>query len=234
MFDGNSDAMNLEARFRAGRPCLEGSKSRNRLSKPHARPVFCARCGRIHSLSARCLCALSFSAHCWSRSPPEVLRASDCPRLSFHQPARTFCPAAPFLHGSCRNRASARPCSRRPGSGLLGWGVGAVAGHAIQGDCFDEYCGLEGIFYGGAAGGGMGLAVGAHLGNRRRGSFPLDVLTSGAVWGVGYALMSSFANDGDGAGVVLTAIMLPPTQLVATVLVERATGRSRAGRLQAP
>jgi len=120
------------------------------------------------------------------------------------------------------------------GLGLLGWGVGAVAGHAIQGDCFEEYCGLEGIFYGGAAGGGMGLAVGAHLGNRRRGSFPLDVLTSGAVWGVGYALMSSFANDGDGAGVVLTAIMLPPTQLVATVLVERATGRSRAGRLQAP
>ena len=120
------------------------------------------------------------------------------------------------------------------GLGLLGWGVGAVAGHAIQGDCFEEYCGLEGIFYGGAAGGGMGLAVGAHLGNRRRGSFPLDVLTSGAVWGVGYALMSSFANDGDGAGVVLTAIMLPPTQLVATVLVERATGHSRAGRLQAP
>ncbi|PYP22331.1 MAG: hypothetical protein DMD55_19535 [Gemmatimonadetes bacterium] len=126
------------------------------------------------------------------------------------------------------------PLLAAAGLGLLGWGVGAVAGHAIQGDCFEEYCGLEGIFYGGAAGGGMGLAVGAHLGNRRRGSFPLDVLTSGAVWGVGYALMSSFANDGDGAGVVLTAIMLPPTQLVATVLVERATGRSRAGRLQAP
>ena len=104
----------------------------------------------------------------------------------------------------------------------------------IQGDCFEEYCGLEGFFYGGVAGVGMGLAVGANLGNRRRGSFPLDVLTSGTVWGVGYALMSSFANDGDGAGVVLTAIMLPPTQLVATVLVERATGRSRAGRLQAP
>ena len=99
------------------------------------------------------------------------------------------------------------PLLAAAGLGLLGWGVGAVAGHAIQGDCFDEYCGLEGIFYGGAAGGGMGLAVGAHLGNRRRGSFLLDVLTS---------------------------IMLPPTQLVATVLVERATGRSRAGRLQAP
>src|SRR6266571_5161210 len=110
----------------------------------------------------------------------------------------------------------------------------AAAGLGIQGDCFEEYCELEGAFYGGAAGGGMGLAVGAHLGNRRRGSFPLDVLTSGAVWGVGYALMSSFADDGDGAGVVITAIALPPTQLLATVLVERAIGRSRAGRSQTP
>src|SRR5947208_7223467 len=106
------------------------------------------------------------------------------------------------------------PLLAAAGLGLLGWGVGAVAGHVIQGDCFEEYCGLEGIFYGGAAGGGMGLAVGAHLGNRRRGSFPLDVLTSGTVWGVGSALMSSFANDGDGAGVVLTVLMLPPTPLV--------------------
>ncbi len=126
------------------------------------------------------------------------------------------------------------PLLAAAGLGLLGWGVGALAGHAIQGDCFEEYCELEGAFYGGAAGGGMGLAVGAHLGNRRRGSFPLDVLTSGAVWGVGYALMSSFADDGDGAGVVITAIALPPTQLLATVLVERAIGRSRAGRSQTP
>jgi hypothetical protein len=126
------------------------------------------------------------------------------------------------------------PMLAAAGLGLLGWGVGALAGHAIQGDCFEEYCGLEGAFYGGAAGGGMGLAVGAHLGNHRRGSFPLDVLTSGAVWGVGYALMSSFANKGDGAGVLITAIALPPTQLLATVLVERAIGRSRASRSQAP
>src|SRR5947199_5203711 len=83
------------------------------------------------------------------------------------------------------------PLLAAAGLGLLGWGVGAVAGHAIQGDCFDEYCGLEGIFYGGAAGGGMGLAVGAHLGNRRRGSFPLDVLTSGAGGGGGSAVVSS-------------------------------------------
>jgi len=46
--------------------------------------------------------------------------------------------------------------------------------------------------------------------------------------------MSSFADDGDGAGVLLTAIALPPTQRLATVLIERATGRSRASRSQAP
>src|SRR5256885_2181649 len=34
-----SDAMNPGARCRAGRPCLEGSKSRNRLSDVLARPV---------------------------------------------------------------------------------------------------------------------------------------------------------------------------------------------------
>jgi len=123
------------------------------------------------------------------------------------------------------------------GLGVLGWGIGALAGTAIEsqsesfsGDC----CPWEGVIYGGAAGGGLGLAVGAHIGNRRRGSFLLDLLTSGVVWGAGYALMHSFANNGDYNGMALTAVVLPPVQLVATVLVERASGRSRAGRTQAP
>ena len=120
-----------------------------------------------------------------------------------------------------------QPLLAAAGLGLLGWGIGALTGHVIQGDCFEEFCEFEGIFYGGAAGGGLGLAIGAHLGNRRRGSFLLDVVASGAVWGAGYALLRSFAESGDGDGVLLTAIVLPPTQLVATVLVERATGRSR-------
>ena len=126
------------------------------------------------------------------------------------------------------------PLLAAAGLGLLGWGVGALTGYAVKGDCFEEFCGFEEIFYGGAAGGGLGVAVGAHLGNRRRGSVALDVLTSGAVWGLGYAVMRSFADKSDEAGMVLTAIVLPPTQLVATVLVERAIGRSRAGRPQAP
>src|SRR5213080_2926597 len=90
-------------------------------------------------------------------------------------------PAEPGIHS---------PLLAAAGLGVLGWGAGALAGHFAQGDCYEDFCELEGIFYGGAAGGGLGLALGAHLGNRRRGNFPLDVLTSGAGGGVGYALMS--------------------------------------------
>jgi hypothetical protein len=122
------------------------------------------------------------------------------------------------------------------GLGVLGWGIGALAGAAIesQGEGYGDCCPWEGVLYGGAAGGGLGLAVGAHIGNRRRGNFLLDVLTSGAVWGAGYLLMRSFAANEDYNGMALTAVVLPPVQFVATVLVERATGRSRAGRTQAP
>ena len=123
------------------------------------------------------------------------------------------------------------------GLGVLGWGIGALAGAGIEsqsdgysGDC----CPYEGVLYGGATGGGLGLAIGAHIGNRRRGNFLLDILTSGAVWGAGYLLMRSFAADGDYNGLAVTAVILPPVQFVATVLVERASGRSRAGRTQAP
>lgn len=121
------------------------------------------------------------------------------------------------------------------GLGVLGWGIGALAGAAIEsestsGDC----CPWQGVLYGGAAGGGLGLAVGAHIGNRRRGSFLLDLLTSGAVWGAGFLMMRSFAANEDYNGMALTAVVLPPVQFVATVLVERASGRSRARRSQAP
>jgi len=109
------------------------------------------------------------------------------------------------------------------GVGLLGWGLGAAAAYAIQRHCVGEFCAVGPIFYGGAAGGGLGLAVGAHLGNRKRGSFPLDLLTSGAVWGLGYLAMKYSIDQNDDTGVLVTAITLPLIQLFATVLVEGAT-----------
>ena len=145
-------------------------------------------------------------------------------------------PRAPAAFQVAPEPGIGSPLLAAAGLGLLGWGVGALTGGAIQGgSCsFVESCDLGGIFYGGAAGGGLGLAVGAHLGNRRRGSFVLDLLASGAVWGAGYAAFSSFEDKGDYDSAVLTLLVLPPTQLLATVLVERLTGQARARRVQAP
>lgn len=158
----------------------------------------------------------------WLPTPFQSVRADD-PR-SIRVPVQVA--PEPGIHS---------PLLAAAGLGLLGWGIGAVSGYALQGgDNYGDCCPVEGLIYGGAAGGGIGLAVGAHLGNRRRGSLPLDLLTSGAVWGAGFLLLRSFANNSDYTGMALTAIILPPTQFVATVLVERASGRSRAGRTQAP
>src|SRR5438477_1450236 len=52
------------------------------------------------------------------------------------------------------------PLLAAAGLGILGWGVGAIAVHSMHRDCFEEFCDFEGIFYGGAAGGGLGLALG--------------------------------------------------------------------------
>jgi hypothetical protein len=117
------------------------------------------------------------------------------------------------------------PLLAAAGLGVVGCGLGAITGYAI-----DKRG--SGAVYGCAAGGGAGFAVGAHLGNRRRGSLPLDLVTSGAIWGAGYALLSHYSDNDDTNGIFLTAVLLPPTQLLATVFVERISGRSRAGRTQ--
>jgi len=120
------------------------------------------------------------------------------------------------------------PVLAAAGLGILGWGIGAVGTVLVTPPCDTQHCVFEAIFYGGAAGGGLGLAAGAHLGNRRRGKVLLDLATSGAVWGVAYLVMRSFSEAENYGAMVATAIILPPVQLAATVAVERATGRARA------
>jgi hypothetical protein len=57
------------------------------------------------------------------------------------------------------------------------------------------------------------MALGVHLGNRRRGSLPLDVISG---W--------------DGGVTTAAFVGIPIAQLAATVVVERASGRARARR----
>lgn len=113
--------------------------------------------------------------------------------------------------------------------GGVGFLAGGAAGFAISRDCTsDEFCQVIGAFYGAAIGGTSGMALGVHLGNDRRGSFALDVLTGAAVWGLGIGIAA--ATDWNEPVTWTAFIGVPIGQLAATVAVEQAVGRSRGPR----
>ena len=112
--------------------------------------------------------------------------------------------------------------------GGAGFGLGGLIGALASSNCTSfEYCQLEGLFYGAAAGGTFGMALGVHLGNHRRGNLGLDFLTGAGIWGAGIAVVALSENE---AVTTATLIAIPIVQLVSTVLVERLVGRSRARR----
>ena len=69
------------------------------------------------------------------------------------------------------------------------------------------------------------MALGVHLGNRRRGNVVVDFVTGAAIWGAGIGLAA--ASDWDDTVTQVAFVMIPIAQLVSTVAVERAIGRSR-------
>jgi len=120
-----------------------------------------------------------------------------------------------------------RPLLTGAGLGVAGFFAGGYTGVLLSRGCDShEYCSLEAAFYGAAAGGTLGLALGVHLGNRRRGSFALDFLTGAAVWGAGIGLAA--VSDWDDTVVWTAFVLVPIAQLASTVAVERAVGRSRS------
>lgn len=113
--------------------------------------------------------------------------------------------------------------------GVAGFFAGGLVGLAFSYDCTgDDYCGLRGFLIGAAVGGTLTMALGVHLGNDRRGSLPLDMLTGAAVWGVGIG--TAAATGWDDSVTLIAAIGVPMAQLLATTAVERATGRSREAK----
>jgi hypothetical protein len=115
--------------------------------------------------------------------------------------------------------------------GLGGWVAGGVVGATSAGDsCGHEFCELEGFIYGAAAGGTVGLALGTHLGNRRRGSFPLDVLSGAAVWFASLGVYHAMGHDLGETASAAVWVVEPVAQFITTVVVERATGRARDRR----
>lgn len=87
---------------------------------------------------------------------------------------------------------------------------------------------FEAAVYGMSAGGTFGMALGVHLGNRRRGNLALNFLTGAVVLGAGIGIWAA-SNYDDTVGKV-AVVTTPIVALVSTVAVERAVGRSRSRR----
>jgi uncharacterized MAPEG superfamily protein len=123
-----------------------------------------------------------------------------------------------------------QPERRRPPEvlalgGVLGGGAGLVvgvfAGAWLEGpapeDCIDFCIGWEPIV-GALAGEALGLALGVHMANGGRGSLPLGMLTSAGILTVGLI---------GGNNIPPMLLIVPVSQIIATVTVERRTERRR-------
>ena len=138
---------------------------------------------------------------------------------------------APLVGLATPQPAAARASvGRAIGFGLLlgaaGFVGGALIGDAASDECDNavDICIAQAAFYGAAGGGTLGMAVGVHLGNRRRGNVLLDFLAAAAVWGTGIAVAAGSDDENLQAAVL---IAIPVVQLGTTVLVERATEPDR-------
>jgi hypothetical protein len=114
--------------------------------------------------------------------------------------------------------------------GLGSWVAGGIVGASIGTNCDHDFCELEGFIYGAAAGGTLGLALGTHVGNRRRGNFALNVLTGGAVWFASLGAYHALGADLGEEDAAAVWVVEPIAQFIATVVVERAVGRAREER----
>jgi hypothetical protein len=104
------------------------------------------------------------------------------------------------------------------GAATLGTFTGAVIGAKLTTRYPCEDCGLEGLVYGGVAGGSALLPLGVHLANGRRGTYGASLLASLGIGAAGLAV----AVASDQGAVMLT---VPVLQLVSSIAIERATAR---------
>jgi hypothetical protein len=133
---------------------------------------------------------------------------------------------ARVVQGSIR---AGEPDVDKPVIGGLAFGaMGFVAGGyllASRDSCRgDDGC-LESAFFGAAVGGTVGMAIGVHLGNRRRGNVWIDALAGATVWTTGMMIGRALHWRGETALYVLTAI--PIAQMITMINVERAAGRAK-------
>ena len=136
-------------------------------------------------------------------------------------------PFTPSVRPEFALQAQPRSTTRLASFGLLGGGIGLVAGGLLgaliggnDSDDPDEAWvnALQGSVIGATIGESIGLASGVHLANDRRGNFVLGTVASLAIGAAGAALV--FENqDPPAAPIILAAT--PIAQLIATIMIER-------------
>ncbi|MEW5931380.1 MAG: hypothetical protein AB1941_28265, partial [Gemmatimonadota bacterium] len=105
----------------------------------------------------------------------------------------------------------------------LGGAAGFLAGLAANRSCEgDEACLLPALA-GAVVGETLGLPLGVHVAEGRRGSYALGALASVGVAAAGLGLMSLVGDSGPPAQGI--AVMVPVAQLLASIAVERRTAR---------
>ncbi|HEU0076423.1 MAG TPA: hypothetical protein VFQ76_02165 [Longimicrobiaceae bacterium] len=116
-----------------------------------------------------------------------------------------------------------RPVLGGIAGGALGAGVGFLGGLTAARTCEgDEICLLPAMA-GAVVGETLGVPLGVHLAEGRRGSYPLAALASVGVTAVGLGAMAAVDNTGASAQGI--AILVPVAQLWASIAVERRTAR---------
>jgi hypothetical protein len=140
-------------------------------------------------------------------APPYWSRASHTPSLEYGPR-----PAPP----PARSRVGALIVGGLIG-GAAGFFTGAYTGGTLGGGnrvCGDDPCGLEGALWGAAAGVTVGLPLGVHVANHRRGSLGEELIASMAAAGVGLAAASA-TNSG------VPLLVVPVAQLSLSIAIEQ-------------
>lgn len=104
--------------------------------------------------------------------------------------------------------------------GAAGLLVGGLVGGALADDGGDLDA-LSGILVGGAIGEAVGIPLGAHLANDRRGSYPSAAAASLGLAGLGLAALGAAHYDAPASPVIL--VVVPLAQLAASIAIEHAT-----------
>lgn len=186
--------------------------------------LYCPYCDLANFITSK------FCGACGSRLP-QPLASSDMPRLRL---VSTTTLANDSLGAKILYDDEIVQHYRQQGSiawpiagGVLAGGAGFLAGGFLGASCTytpnADFSGIGGFIVGAPIGEAIGLPIGVHLGNGRRGNLPLAMFASMGIVGTGIVVTAALD---DYRAPVITLPVTALTQFVACVAIERGTTRT--------